>query len=1066
MISLLSFVPSCLRGSLPAFAFALTLRHYCLCLGVLGALVVPLALHAADPPKNQNLPKELAGNDDVQQYIEKFPGRGAVGDPNSKPLSAAESIKTFKVPDDLVIETVLSEPIVAQPLHISFDERGRMWVVQYLQYPFPAGLKVIKYDEHLRAVFDKTPLPPPHGDKGRDKITIHEDTDGDGTYDKHKTFVDGLNIATSCAVGRGGVWVLNPPYLLFYPDKDKDDVPDSDPVVHLEGFGLEDTHAVANSLTWGPDGWLYGCNGSTTHCYITRPGLDKTPTHFKGQAIWRYHPTEKRFEIFAEGGGNTFGIEFDKAGRLFSGHNGGNTRGFHYVQGGYSQKSWGKHGELTNPYAFGFFPQMKHEGMNERFSHTFIIYEGGALGEKYEGKMFAPVPLHNYVALSEIMPDGSTFKTRDLEQVITTTDKWFRPVDIKAGPDGAIYIADWYDTRLTHVDPRDTWDRERGRIYRVRKKGAMSEKFVWDDDHFKSLLSKNKWVRQIWVNHVQREIQHEDPKFPYHRGTIWGVGHGVEQKDEQLTLGYLQIWSQYLDQDSLADFHGADAIKSFLEIEMPVVREWGARRSGDKPEFGAKMWEEFAKLAYLEKNIHVRSQLASTAKRLPGKQGLPILKNLAYRDEDAKDPHIPLLIWWGIESKATSDRDLVLELFNTSESYQHPILRDTVMGRLARRYAAEPTPENLSALAKLLQRAPAAAEKKILLDGINAAFAGRSIPRLPKELAEQLLASSNAADETPTTIALRMRLGDKLATDYVLKFVQDDAEQQQDQRVAYLSLLGEVGPPAAGSVLLKVALTDQSHSARRAALTALQRFDDAQLGQQLVASYDKLPADQGVRPAAIDILAARKAWATALVDAVAAKTIPAADVAPEVIERLRLHGDAHIDELLPKLFGRTRTTPQEKLDEIAKVRKLLDGGSGNALAGKDLYTKSCAKCHTLFNEGGKIGPDLTGYERTNLDFMLLSLIDPSAFIREEFTTFQVVTDDGLVLAGFITERGEKTITMQTSDKGEVILDKEHIEDGPRAIATSLMPERQLADFTDEQIRDLFAYLQRKAPVKK
>jgi glucose/arabinose dehydrogenase len=264
-------------------------------LGVLGGLVVPFSV-SADPP--------VAGNEEVQKYIEKFPGRGAVGDFSIKPLSAEESIKTFQVPDDLVIETVLSEPIVRQPLQISFDERGRMWVVQYLQYPFPAGLKVIKYDEHLRAVFDKTPLPPPKGDRGRDKITIHEDTDGDGVYDKHKTFVDGLNIATSCAVGRGGVWVLNPPYLLFYPDKDKDDVPDSDPIVHLEGFGLEDTHAVANSLTWGPDGWLYGANGSTTHCYITRPGLDKTPMHFKGQAIWRYHPVDKRFEIFAEGGGN------------------------------------------------------------------------------------------------------------------------------------------------------------------------------------------------------------------------------------------------------------------------------------------------------------------------------------------------------------------------------------------------------------------------------------------------------------------------------------------------------------------------------------------------------------------------------------------------------------------------------------------------------------------------------------------------------------------------------------------------------------------------------------------
>lgn len=1018
------------------------------------ALLAPAT--AAEPLKNEKLPEDLAGNDEVQAYIEKFPGRGAVGDPASRPLSVADSLKTFKVPDDLVLETVLAEPIVQQPVHISFDERGRMWVVQYLQYPFPAGLKVIKYDEHLRAVFDKTPLPPPHGEKGRDKITIHEDTDGDGQYDKHKTFVDGLNIATSCAVGRGGVWVMNPPYLLFYPDQDKDDVPDSDPIVHLEGFGLEDTHAVANSLTWGPDGWLYGATGSTTHSYVMRPKLDKTPLHFKGQAIWRYHPVDKRFEIFAEGGGNTFCVEFDKAGRLFSGHNGGDTRGFHYVQGGYYQKSWGKHGELTNPHAYGFFPQMKHDKA-ERFSHCFVIYEGGALGPKYEGKMFAPVPLHNYVALSEVLPDGSTFKTRDLEKVITTTDKWFRPVDIKAGPDGAIYIADWYDTRLTHVDPRDTWDRAHGRIYRLKKKGAAISKpldlSMLDTSQLFEILitSSNKQARQTALRMLYDRGPNRVAEY-----TLSSAGQDKLAKHLVVSALAANILGTY--QDPNFDLEWKDLPSSAREVALRCIGDRGVLNRFNEP--------VLVEGATSEANVHVRSQLASTAKRLPGKQALPILRNLAYRDEDAADPHIPLLIWWGIESKATSDRQLVLDLFNTSESWQHPIVRDTIMGRLARRYAAEPTPENLSTLAALLKAAPGNAERQMLLQGINTAFAGRSLPPLPKELAEQMLASSNAADETPVTMALRLRLGDELAYNYVLKYVQNDDPKIKQQRIDYLALLGEVGKPDAAKVLLDVALSSQWHSVRRAALTALQRFDNPELGQKLVAGYAKLPKDQEVRPTAIDTLAARKPWAVALVDAVAAKQIPASDIAPEVIERLRLHGDAHIDELLPKVFGRTRTTPQEKLDEIAKVRKLLEGASGDALAGKELFAKSCAKCHMLFDEGGKIGPDLTGYERDNLDFMLLSVIDPSAFIREEYTTFQAQTDDGLVLAGFITERGEQTITMQTSDRGEVILDKQSIEDGPRAIPLSLMPERQLADFSDQQIRDLFAYLRRKAPIKK
>ena len=347
-------------------------------------------------------------------------------------------------------------------------------MVQYLQYPDPAGLKMVSHDGVWRAVYDKVPPPPPHHFRGKDKITIHEDTDGDGVFDRHKTFLDGLNIATSVARGRGGVWVLNPPYLLFYPDRDNDDVPDGDPEVHLQGFGLEDTHSVVNSLQWGPDGWLYAAQGSTVTGHVTRPGLDagKEPVHSMGQLIWRYHPETRRYEVFAEGGGNAFGVEIDAKGRIYSGHNGGDTRGFHYVQGGYYQKGFNKHGPLSNPYSFGYFPAMKHNRV-PRFTHTFVIYEADALPERYRGLLFGVAPLLNHVVMSEVRPDGSSVQTRDIGVAVSTDDTWFRPVDIKLGPDGALYIADWYDRQINHyrnhegqIEPGD------GRIYRLKARNA------------------------------------------------------------------------------------------------------------------------------------------------------------------------------------------------------------------------------------------------------------------------------------------------------------------------------------------------------------------------------------------------------------------------------------------------------------------------------------------------------------------------------------------------------------------------------------------------------------------
>src|SRR5262245_4147678 len=437
--------------------------------------------------------------DDIERYVRRRKG-------DHDPYPPAEALKRFRVPADLTIETALCEPVVRQPLSVTFDERGRMWVMQYLQYPDPAGLKMISRDKHLRTVYDKVPPPPPHHFKGADKITIHEDTHGDGVFDKHKTFVDGLSIATSCARGRGGVYVLNPPYLLFYPDRNNDDVPDGDPEVLLEGFGLEDTHSVVNSLRWGPDGWLYACQGSTVTGQVKRPGEPGrvsagSTVHSMGQLVWRYHPESRRYEIFAEGGGNAFGLEFDAKGRVYSGYNGGDTRGFHYVQGGYYQKGFSKHGSLSNPYAFGYFSAMKHHSV-PRFTHTFLIYEGKALPPLYRGKLFGVEPLQGQVVLSEVMRDRSSFKTKDLSRPVTTSDQWFRPVDIKAGPDGAIYIADLYEQRIDHSSHyAGRVDRSNGRIYRLKAKDASPLKpFDYSKLSSRELVGvlghPDKWHRQ------------------------------------------------------------------------------------------------------------------------------------------------------------------------------------------------------------------------------------------------------------------------------------------------------------------------------------------------------------------------------------------------------------------------------------------------------------------------------------------------------------------------------------------------------------------------------------------
>lgn len=1003
-----------------------------------------------ETPEEKEKALSLAGNEAVREHILGFKGRGAVGDPNSKPLTPQESLATFTLADGLKLDMVLHEPLMRQPLHMHFDERGRMWVVQYLQYPFPAGLKVVKYDQHLRAVFDAVPQAPPNHVRGADKITIHEDTDGDGTYDKHKTFVDGLNIATSCAVGRGGVWVLNPPYLLFYPDANRDDVPDGPPEVHLRGFGLEDTHAVANSLHWGPDGWLYGAQGST--CWATISSEVTKDVHFKGQAIWRYHPETKIFEVFAEGGGNTFDVEIDAHGRVYSGTNHGARRGVHYVQGGRYIKGWGKHGPLMNPHSYGFFQHMTHEGYQPRFSHSFVLYEGGALPPEFENTLISIIPLQHRVQGSQVIREGSSFRTVDTEPLITTTDDWFRPVNVEVGPDGGVYLADWYDTRLTHVDPRDTWDREHGRIYRLRGPEFtplapfdLTKKTT--DELIDLFAHKNRWFRQTALR-VLGERQ-DAAALPRLRKIL------VEREDDQALHA---LWAIHL-----CGGWDEEIAYAALEHKNPYVRVWGIRLIGDDHKVSPGLAGRLESLAAQEENLEVRSQLACSARRLPDKAALPIVWRMASRDEDASDIHLPLLIWWALEDKALTSRLEIAERLSQPDIWKQKIVRDTIAGRVAQRYAAELGPLDQEVLVTLLRAAPDTATRRTLLAGIGAAFEGRKIPAIQPLLAKELALRSDPLDADITEVTLAIRAGDLETHDRVAELVRDGKFSNSDRQF-YIELLGQMGHATALPPLLSVLSTEKQPALLQTTLQALQRFSSDRIGLEIVKHYPEFP-NADVRELAVDVLSSRQDWALDLLSAVEKETIHRSTVSPEIVSRLALHKNPKIDEQIRKLWGKLRATPEERLAQMRQVASVLSSGTGDPHRGKELFSKTCAKCHRLHGEGKKIGPDLTGYERDNLDFMLLAVIDPSAAIREEYTGYQVVTVDGLILTGFLRNTTETTITFETSDKGEIVLPKEEIDFGPVAQSISIMPEKLLDEYSEQQIRDLFVYLKSPKPVK-
>ncbi len=1013
------------------------MRHL---LPLLSLLVLGQVFAAAPSVK----PDDIAGNEAVKKIMETRPGRGVMRD-DTPPTPAKEAVRKFQTRPDVAIDLMASEPDVAQPLYISWDSRGRLWVMQYLQYQFPAGLKIVSYDQHLRAKFDKVPEPPPHGAKGADKVTVFEDTDGDGFFDTHKDVITGLNIASSCLKGAGGIWVINPPYLLFYPDANDDDVPDGDPEVALKGFGLEDTHSVASSLQWGPDGWLYGANGSTTTGNVSSAATKNVK--WEGQCIWRYNPRSKVFEIYAEGGGNTFSLDIDSKGRVFSGTNAGN-RGMHYEQGSYGVKGWGKHGPLTNPYAFGYFEHMAHEGDNRRFSQAYAIYEGGLLGSAYEGRIIAPNSLHNLVYVSERIPVGSDFRTKDEANLVTTPDRWFRPVCAGVGPDGGFYMGDWYDTRLSHVSPIDDWDKSNGRIYRIRPASGAPKLKPFDlhkasGDELMGLLShQNEWFRKQAANEMAwRGMKDLLPRLI------------AMAKNNEEPRALEALWAADM-LDGITD----DLAAGLLSHRDVYVRRWAVRIIGDKGKSWDKSAAALAALAKSETNHEVRAQLAASAKRLPAKTAMPILRGLLDYYDKEKDDHLPLLIWWAMENKAEKARDDVLGFFADREVWNRKITRSTLATNLAKRYALAGGETNLQSCATLVGLAPDDETRGFVVAGIASAFEGAEMPKLPDTLATAL--NDYLKKQSGGDIALSLRTGDTAALKDALKILADPKAPSL-KRISIAKVLSELGKKEAVAPIVAILAKEAGNEGlKRAVLQAAAKFDDKRIAEAVLTGWEgRIAGNPALRETALRVLAGRKEWAQITMDFVDEWKVPVKHFSIDVVRQLSLYDDPRINASIDKHWkGLLMVAPTEdKLKEFARIKELLKVGGGDEAKGKLQFTTRCAICHKLFGEGKDIAPELTPYDRGNIDFWLNATLTPSIEIREGFGAYVVKLKNGQLLTGLMAGQDATGITIKDIAYNLTPVKQSDIEKLD-ASPVSIMPEALLLGLSDADLRDFFAYL--------
>ncbi|MGP0066045.1 MAG: PVC-type heme-binding CxxCH protein [Isosphaeraceae bacterium] len=962
------------------------------------------------------------------------------GEAAAQGFPPAEAAGRMSVADGLEVRLFAAEPMVRQPVAVEFDDRGRLWVIQYLQYPNPEGLKRVAVDRYSRTAYDRIPEPPPRGPKGADRISILEDTDGDGRADRSHDFVTGLNLASGLAFGYGGVFVLQTPYLLFYPDRDRDDRPDGDPEVLLSGFGMEDAHSVANSLTWGPDGWLYGLQGSTVTARVR--GIE-----FQ-QGIWRYHPRTRRFELFCEGGGNMWGLDFDRHGQLFASTNVGGFVILHGVQGGYYWKSFGKHGPLHNLYTFGYFDHVRHVGV--RGGHVAVgglFYEADALPPAWRGRLIAADLLDRSIHAHEVTPRGSTYEARQVADVLRANDTWFAPTDLTLGPDGSLYVADWHDKRTAHPDPDADWDRTNGRIFVIAARGSR--------------LSANRDLAVLADVDLVRLLDH--PNVWYRRKARRLL---TERRSEQVTVGLRQavlegrgpsaleaLWTLYgcvgLDE------HTAERL---LEHPDADVRAWCVRLLGDEPTVPPTTAERLIRLAGREPDATVRAQLAATARRFPPRAGLDLAYRILERDQDRDDAFIPMLLWWAVEDKAYTGMGHVLDLFTSPRAWKSSMSRSSIVVRLMRRYALPGDAKGYQACARLLGSAPNDDARKPLLAVLDESLRGRKPGAVDPVLSASImnLAGRHAGD--PVLTRLAARLGSRPAVDRARRVAADRRAPAAD-RLAMIDLLGELGDPASAGMLLDLATRDRSSSTtlRFSALNALARSDDESIARALLASYPR--QDDAWRRQVRDRLLSRATWARAYLSEIDGGRLPAGELTLDQLAAFPALQAPDLAAMIRKHWGTSRgATREERLAEVRRLNNDLRAGPGDPTRGRRLFRDRCANCHRLQGEGETIGPDLTFANRKDRDFLLVSLVDPSGVVRKEYQASQLATRDGRILVGLIVEQSPEAIVLRDA-KGQrtriARADVEELKDSD----VSLMPESLYKEFTSQELRDLFGFLQ-------
>jgi putative membrane-bound dehydrogenase-like protein len=992
--------------------------------------------------------------DDFPRPIDTEPDKSPV-------MPADQAAGSFKAADGFKVSVFASEPEVRNPIAMAWDAKGRLWVAENYTYA------------ERSARFDL---------RHRDRVLIFEDTDGDGKHDKRTVFTDDVQMLTSVEVGLGGAFLFCPPQLLFVADQNGDDKPDAAPVVVLDGFTVpqENYHNFANGLRWGPDGWLYGRCGASSPGKIGVPGSpDAERTPLNG-GIWRFDPKSSRFEVLVHGTTNPWGHDWDALGEAFfintvNGHLWHVIPGAHFVRphtidpnpkayAAIDQHADHFHWDTAKDWSDSRKATTEHDRRGGGHAHSgLMIYQGGQWPTEDQGKLFT-LNFHGRRMNEERLERvGSGFIGRHEPDRFFVGDPKFRGIDLGYGPDGGVFVLDWNDAGECH-DSNGVL-RSTGRIYKItRGEPKRSEIGDLNELDLNALVALHRHPNEWFARMARRQLIDRANRGESVAGALSGLG-SILSDDPATNHKLRALWTLYAlgaVEDSL--------LKGLLRDDHESLRVWAIRLLTDKRAIdtvtsrrpaaevplATNLLEEFVRMAREDRSGLVRLTLGSTLQRLPDAQRLALAAALVTRTEDASDPNLPLLVWYGLIPLAESDPSGLSKL---AMKCSWPTTLRLIVRRLTEDIETKPGP--LNELLTNLRFTGDIWAWAAIIDGMTEGLRGWR--KAPKPSAWSAFGSMVKKAKHPSlderVRELNVVFGDGRALDDLRKLALDDKADLETRRSALKGLI-ENRPPDLRSIcekLLRVRFLNTT------AFKGLALFDDPAIGKSLATSYKSFHPSE--RSAVIETLVSRPAFARALLDQMAAGAIPRTELSSYQARQIRSMSDASLTQKLNETWGEQRETSADKKAAMGRWKASLtvealakaDKGRGRAQ-----FNKLCASCHTLYGQGGAIGPDLTGSGRDNLDYLLENIVDPSATVNADFRMSVIAMNDGRVLNGLVRSPTDRTITLQSQNEA-IVLPRSEIEQIVGS-PVSLMPEGQLDPLTPDEVRDLFAYLMNRTQV--